>query len=122
MEHQGTRIDPNFHKKDSYDDDILPILENPGGIVVKEEPKEKLQERKEPEKSIFDDYYGFFISSILAALIGYLIFGNQTAIKFYGNFFAGFFEPETETISMRGTIIQIILVFLLHVIITQWLL
>ncbi len=122
----GTPINQAYLKEEEFDDQILPILEgrerNQGQkeVVVKEKVIEK--EPRKGVSEIFEDYYGFFVSSILAALIGYSIFASQMMINFYGNFFSGFYEGESTVVSTKGMIIQLVLVASLHFIGVYWLL
>lgn len=145
MESDGVPINPAFYsKEDEYENTIYPILEGKKSSSQKqrrdqnsdagayqedgdgEDDEDKPKKKKSSKKgSLFDDSYGFFISSILAALLGYVIFGNVSIVKFYGNFFSGFYEETSETtatISNRGRIIQIVMLGIFHWMITFWLL
>lgn len=130
---EGTLIS----SENGFDETIYPILEGRQNQKRQNEEKERDQkyddEEEEPipkkkKKSknqinnIFDDGYGFFISSILSAILGFLIFGNQSIIRFYGNFFSGFYEEGSEIISTRGRLIQMFLMAIMHWTITYWLL
>ncbi len=122
---QGTPINPIYHsRKDNYDDEILPRLEQDGKQPLDQQPPPQPVEKKPKHEKIgiFEDSYGFFISSILAAVIGYFMFATKNIINFYGNFFSGFFAEDGTTISTRGMFIQIALVAFIHLIISYWLL
>lgn len=125
---EGTLIS----NEDDHDAAIYPILDNHQVQPLQkrriddddeEQQEVKPKKKKSSKKSgIHEDSYGFFISSILSAILGYLIFGNMSIVKFYGNFFSGFYEENSEVISTRGRMIQIVLMGIMHWIITYWLL
>jgi hypothetical protein len=124
---------------DNYDENIFPILEgNPRNEEKKkgnkkmnkkvdkkknnkkeEEPVDSDDEEdEEPEKS---DYYGLAISGFFAALLGYILYANTKIVNFYGNLIPGFFEENSE-VSMRGRVVQFVLVALFQIIGLLWLL
>jgi len=111
--------------EEEYDESIFPMLDQ--SYSNGPEQQYQSQEAKQPKISIelgknsYEDYYGFMISSILAALLGYFIFANGSVIGMYSGVYSGFYESE-NVISTKGRIMQVALVALLHAIASFWLL